>query len=72
LTHYYNQDSDICILKSNIVAENFTFSYIVLAVLPLFLSIKMSAITTAERLMATNAAGINDETRESTLSLPNG
>jgi hypothetical protein len=72
LTHYYNQDSDICILKSNIVAENFTFSYIVLAVLPLFLSIKMSAITTAERLMATNAAGINDETRESTLNLPNG
>jgi hypothetical protein len=50
----------------------FTFSYIVLAVLPLFLNIKMSAITIAERLIATNAAGINDETRESTLNLPNG
>jgi hypothetical protein len=32
----------------------------------------MSAITTAERLMATNAAGINDETREPILNLPNG
>lgn len=32
----------------------------------------MSAITIAERIVATNPAGINDEAKESSLNLPNG
>jgi hypothetical protein len=39
---------------------------------PLFLNIKMSAIAIAERPIVTNPAGINDETKESALNLPNG
>jgi hypothetical protein len=38
----------------------------------LFLNIKMSAITIAERPITTNPAGINDEAKESALNLPNG
>jgi hypothetical protein len=38
-------------------------------VLSLFLDIKMSAITIAEKTVATNPAGTNDETRESVLNL---
>ena len=47
-------------------------NYEVLPASPLFLNIKISAITIAERLIATNAAGINDDTKEFTLNLPNG
>jgi hypothetical protein len=36
------------------------------------LNIKMSTITIAERPIATNPAGINEEAKESTLNLPAG